>query len=74
MQTSRQCVFAFGDRHQQVGAQRSPDLHLHSVRIGAEETAQVLFDPAKEQFDFPTVLVEQRDGQRIEGKLIGKKD
>ena len=60
MQTSGQCVFAFGDRHEQVGAQRRPDLHAHTVRIGAEETeqSQVLFDPAKKQLDLPAVFVD----------------
>lgn len=40
MQSPRQRVFSFGDRHQEVGAQRRPDLAAYPVRIGAEETAQ----------------------------------
>lgn len=46
------------------------------MRIRAEESAQtqVLFGPAEEQFDAPTVPVDQRDGQRIEQELIGEED
>lgn len=48
----------------------------HPVRSGAEETAQaqVRFDPAKEQFDFPAVPADQGDGQRIKQKLVSEKD
>ncbi len=38
------------DGHQEVGADRRPDLGAHGVVRGADERAdaQVLFDPAKE--------------------------
>ncbi len=67
MQDACQYGVALGDRHQQEGAHRRPDLHAHTVGMGAVETAQaqVLFDPAKERFDFQAVFVDQRDGQRI---------
>ena len=59
-----------------MGAQGRPDLHAHAVWIGAEEAAQpqVLFDPAKEQLDFPAMFVDERHSERIERKLIGQED
>jgi len=34
--------------------------------------AQVLFDPAKEQFDLPTYPIELGDGQGKQGKIVGQ--
>src|SRR5882762_7246927 len=76
METSRQRAFAFSDGDEQVGAERGPDLHAYSVRIGAEESAQaqVLFDPTKEQLDLPAVFVDRGDGQRVEFEVIGEEN
>ena len=49
----------------QVNADRNPYLSAYGVLAGSEERLdpQVLFDPFEEEFDFPTALVDRRDGQ-----------
>jgi len=36
--------------------------------------AQVLLDPFEEQLDRPPILVQGRDGQRRQGRVVGQKD
>jgi len=56
MQTWLEFQGLLEDAHQEVGADRRPDLDAHGVVAGADERAdaQVLFDRAKEQLDLPT--------------------
>src|ERR1700722_1553159 len=65
-----------GDGDQQVGAQRGPDLHPHTVGRVAQKTAQaeVLFDPTEEKFDTPAATVNLRDGEGFERKPVAEED
>ena len=67
---------ALGDGHEQIGAVRRPDLHTHAVKVGAAESSQtqVLFDPAKKQFDGLATAINLRDEQSIQLELIGEED
>src|SRR5258707_4507023 len=49
---------------------------LHRVLRGAVESldAQVLFDPAKKQFHFPTCPVQLGDSQSGKEKIVGQED
>jgi len=51
-------------------------LHTHSVKVGAAESSQtqVLFDPAKKQFDGLATAINLRDEQSIQLELIGEED
>ena len=53
------------DRHEDVNADRNPDLGLHRVRRRPIKRLdpQMLLDPAKEQFDLPTTSVNVRNCQ-----------
>ena len=65
----------FGDGNQHVGAHRNPDLRLHGVLAGAQESldAQMLLDPFEEQLDLPALAVQLRDQLGLEGKVVGQK-
>src|SRR5665213_298073 len=60
--------------HQQVGAERSPDLDTHGVFGVADEgaDAQVPLDPLEEQFDLPTRTINLADLRRGQPKVIGE--
>ena len=64
------------DCNYQVGGDRDPDLRLH--RIGACAIvmldAQVPFDPAEEQLDAPSCLVEHSDCESGYLQVVGQKD
>lgn len=62
--------------HQEVNADRDPDLGFDRVLGRAEERldAQVLFDPFEEQLNVPAALVECGDGRSRETKMVGEKD
>lgn len=64
--------FAFDDRHQDVDADRDPNVRLHGVRIVAVSSfdPQILFDPFEEQLHLPTALVQLRDRQRGEREVF----
>ena len=64
------------DGDQQVGGHGAPDLRLHCVLAGAQETldAQVLLDPLEEQLDLPTALVQVCDRQGGRGRVVGEED
>jgi hypothetical protein len=63
-----------GDQH--VNADGDPYLGLHGVVAGAVKAldAQVLFDPAEEQFDLRALGVKLRDGQRGKFEVVGEKN
>ena len=76
MKTAGQGIFALGDRDEQVGAQRRPDLDANSIGRGAEKSAQaqVLLDPTEEQLDRPAAAVNLRDDQRFEVESVGQEN
>ena len=61
---------------QNVGSHGAPDLRLHCVLAGAEESinAQVLFDPFEEQLDLPAAFVQSRDRQGGQDRVVGQED
>jgi hypothetical protein len=61
-----ECMGVGGQPQQQVGDHRGDDLQLNGVLVVAEEPAQLkmLLDPAKQQLDLPTGLVEGSDLDR----------
>src|SRR6266849_8517181 len=76
---------AGGDAQQRVGDHRGKDLEADRVVVVAEEAADVemLFDPAKQQLDLPSGLVEGGDvddgsfaviGQQGDGFAVGSLD
>ena len=68
--------FLFHDGDQDVDAERDPDLGFHGVVAGAVKRfdAQVLLDPAEEQFDLPTLGVERGDSRGGKLEMIGQED
>ena len=66
----------FDDRHQDINTDRDPDLRLHRVVTGAVKVldAEVLLYPLKEQFHFPTALVEHGNSNGRKLKVIRQKD
>lgn len=64
----------FDDGHQHVNREGDPHLRLHGVGGGAIESldVQVLFDPAKEQFDLSTRPIQLGDGQWEKEKIVGR--
>src|SRR5437762_343965 len=68
--------FSSQDCHQQVGADRDPDLRLDGIGGEAEDVLdpQVLLDPFEEQFDLPSALVELRDSQSRKVKRVGQQN
>src|SRR5437764_8401014 len=65
---------AGGDAQQRVGDHRGKDLEADRVVVVAEEAAdaQMLFDPAKQQLDLPSGLVEGGDVDRGALEVIGQ--
>ena len=65
----------FEDGHQCIDAHRYPQLGTHGIGTGAVKDfdSQMLFEPAKEQFDLPALLVQLRHRQRWQCKMIGQK-
>src|SRR5262245_14366451 len=76
MKTALQMQTFFHDRNQNVNCDSGPDLRFDGVLRGAVKSfdPQMLLDPAKEQFDFPTTLIELGDGQSRQEKVVGEKD
>ena len=76
MQAEVEAKSLFEDSHQDIHADRHPDLRLHGILAGAVESAdmQMLFDPAKEQLDLPAGAVELGDEQGRQMKIVGEKD
>jgi hypothetical protein len=69
-------LLSLGDRDEQEGTQRCPDLYTHAVGRGAEESAQprVLLDPPPKQFDAPPAAVNLRGEQRFDPEAIGEEN
>ena len=67
-------VGAGGDAQQQVGNHCSKDLQADCIIVVAKEVAdiEVLLDPAKQQFNLPTALVESGDLDCGAGKIVGE--
>lgn len=65
----------FEQRQQGIDAHRHPQLRAQGIGAGAIKylDAQVLFEPAKEQFNLPALLVELGHRQRRQAKVIGQK-
>ena len=61
---------------EQIGAHGSPDLNAHGVGRIADKMmdAEVLFDPAEEQFDLPAGAIQLGDLEGRGGEQIGEKD
>ena len=59
---------------QDVNGEGDPHLNLDSVLRGAVKSldAQVLFDPAEEQFHLPALTIELGDGQGGQEKIVGE--
>lgn len=62
------------DGHQNVDAHCYEDLCLDRIFARSEKglDPQMLFDPAKEQFDLPAAFVELRDGQSRDHMVVGQ--
>ena len=60
--------------NQHVHDHRDPQLGLDRVGGRAEKRldVQVLLHPFEQQFDFPTLAIQERDRQRIERQMIGQ--
>ena len=65
----------FDDSDQHIGGGSAPDLRLHRVLACAKEAldAQMLLDPFEEQFHLPATLVESRNGQGWQRRVVGQK-
>ena len=66
----------FETGNKKICADCDPDLGSYGVVRGSEEglDPQVLLDPFEEQLDLPSALVDQRNGQCRDGKVVGKED
>jgi hypothetical protein len=64
------------DGHQHIGANRNPDLRLHSVRRSPIKRldSQMLLDPTEEQFDLPATSINVRDRQRWQVEIVAQED
>ena len=62
-----------GDEH--VGGDGAPDLCLHGVLAGAQESldTQVLLDPFEEQLDLPATFVERGNRQGWQRRVVAQK-
>jgi len=62
------------DGHQNVDAHCYEDLCLDRIFARSEKglDPQMLFDPAKEQFDLPAAFVELGDGQSRDHMVVGQ--
>ena len=60
------------DGYEHVGADRNPDLRLHSVLAGSKErfNVQVLLDPLDEQLDLPALTVQVGDQLRPQCNVV----
>lgn len=60
------------DRRADIGRDGDPDLRLHGVLRSPIEglDPNVLLDPSEEQFDLPTKLIKQSDGQCGQGEVV----
>jgi len=67
-------ILFFDDSHQDMDPQGDPDLGFDRIVTGAMKgfDAQVLLDPAEEQFDLPALSVELGDGQSRRFEVIGQ--
>jgi len=74
VQTRFNPQFLLGNSNQKVGADGHPDLKAHRILRGADKLvdAQMLFDPAKEEFDLPPTPVEMRNNQRRKMEDVGE--
>jgi hypothetical protein len=68
--------FLLDDSDKYINRDSNPDLSLDRVWRSTIECldSKMLFDPFEEQFDLPTVLEEQRNGQGWENKVVGQED
>ena len=68
--------FLLDDRDQDVGAHGNPDLGLHRVfgRAIKRLDSQMLLDPFEEKFHLPAALVQLRDCQGVQDKVVGQKN
>jgi hypothetical protein len=68
--------FLANDGHEDVNADRNPDLCLHSVPRSPVERLdpQMLLDPSKEQFDLPATSVNVRDCQCGQVEVVGQEN
>ena len=68
--------FLFDNSNEHVNADCDPDLGPHGARRRAIKgfNSQMLFDPFEEQFDLPAALVELRDRQHRQHKVVRQKD
>src|SRR5574343_722857 len=64
------------DSDEHVGGHGAPDLRLHGVLAGAQESldTQVLLDPFEEQLDLPATFVERGNRQGGQRRVVGQKD
>ena len=64
------------DGHQHIGANRNPDLCLHSVRRSPIKRldSQMLLDPTKEQFHLPATSINVRNRQRWQVEIVAQED
>ena len=62
--------------HQDIDADRDPNLCLDGVGRGTEERldSQVLLDPFEEQFHRPSALIQLGDCKGRQGEVISQKD
>jgi hypothetical protein len=60
--------------NQHVHDYRDPELGLDGVGCCAEERldVQVLLHPLEQQFDLPSLAIQQRDRQRVQRQVIGQ--
>lgn len=65
----------FDDGNQHVGADRTPDLGLHSVFACAQKVlyAHLLLDSFEEELDLPAVFVQGCDGGGRQTGVVGQK-
>ncbi len=64
------------DGNEHVGDDSAPDLRLHRVLAGAQETpdVNVLLDPLEEQFDLPAAFVQRGVRQGGQADVVGPED
>ena len=64
----------FDDSDQHIRGDGAPDLRLHGILAGTQKTldAQMLLDPFEEQFHLPATLVECRNRQWRQRRIVGQ--
>ena len=62
-----------GDGHGEISADRRPQLETNRIGGGAIKgtNPKLVLEPAKEQFDLPTIPIQSGDGASTERPLIG---